>query len=471
MMPWNIVFISAGWAWISNLVGILWDLWFRNLIGVDNGRTQQMEQHISRGIPVFKHWEYCVKVEDIVIYSSATADSPEVQEAFRIKKEERKPLLIWDYFEFLGELSKYFKTVGFTGTNGKSSSSAMAIAVAREVLPDFGMGIVGALVPDFSDSWSEKDGYLRSYAVGGNAQQSGVIPAQEDIKKIFQFIFTGRKLDYTLVKKYRFFVEACEYQRHFLHLQLDYAIIINLELDHVDYFRDFWDYEQAFIEMLDHVKEKCLVLPNLASETILMHPKVETLQHFLSFDFKHLIGAFQQENANLVFSLLNGIIKNQDMLIKEQIEAFHGVWRRMEEVATLENGVKIYSDYGHVAGSIWIGYDALRAKFPDKKLICIFQPHQIHRIQQGWEDFPRAMKRFDEVFVYDIYAARENYTSQEVAELGEAFAQHVGGKYLSTFSQIKEKIEQADSQSVVVLFTAGAGDLELRTWLKNRISF
>jgi len=78
-----------------------------------------------------------VKTEDIVIYSSATEKSVEVQTAFQLKKERHAPLLIRDYFEFLGEMSKYFQTVGFTGTNGKSSSSAMGIATARKILPDF----------------------------------------------------------------------------------------------------------------------------------------------------------------------------------------------------------------------------------------------------------------------------------------------------------------------------------------------
>ena len=84
-----------------------------------------------------------------MIYTSAAEESIEVQTAKQLKKAEHTPLLIWDYFEFLGEMSKYFKTIGFTGTNGKSSSSALAIFTAKHVLPDFGIGIVGALVPDF----------------------------------------------------------------------------------------------------------------------------------------------------------------------------------------------------------------------------------------------------------------------------------------------------------------------------------
>jgi hypothetical protein len=57
------------------------------------------------------HGKYLVKADDIVIYSEATKDSPEVQNALELKKKEHQPLKIWNYFEFLGELSKYFRTV------------------------------------------------------------------------------------------------------------------------------------------------------------------------------------------------------------------------------------------------------------------------------------------------------------------------------------------------------------------------
>ncbi|MDR0282954.1 MAG: hypothetical protein LBI53_06860 [Candidatus Peribacteria bacterium] len=52
----------------------------------------------------------------------------------------------------------------------------------------------------------------------------------------------------------------------------------------------------------------------------------------------------------------------------------------MEFLKTTEKGTQIFSDYGHVASSLEVGYQALREKFPEKKLICIFQPHQMHRI-------------------------------------------------------------------------------------------
>jgi UDP-N-acetylmuramate-alanine ligase len=80
----------------------------------------------------------------------------------------------------------------------------------------------------------------------------------------------------------------------------------------------------------------------------------------------------------------------------------------MEYLTTNKNGAKIFTDYGHMASSIELGYQALKHKFPGKKLFAIFQPHQINRIVTGRTDFQKALKNYDTVVIYDIYAAREN---------------------------------------------------------------
>lgn len=80
----------------------------------------------------------------------------------------------------------------------------------------------------------------------------------------------------------------------------------------------------------------------------------------------------------------------------------------MEYLATNKNGAKIFTDYGHMASSIEFGYMALRQKFPGKKLFIIFQPHQINRIVTGRKDFIKTIKKYDNILIYDIFAAREN---------------------------------------------------------------
>ena len=466
-MQWNIIFVWAGWAWLSNLVWILWDLWFHNLIWIDEQESQITQQLQQKWVKVFKHWKYKLKPDDSVIYSAATKESPEVLKAFELKKSEHKSFLIWDYFQFLWEMTKYFKSIWFTGTNGKSSSSAMWIYVASHCLPNFWIGIVGALVPDFGG---------KSYMLN--------MKHKDELKNIFDYIFTGRKLDYSLVKKYYFLLESCEYQRHFLNLNLDEAIITSLELEHTDYFKDWEDYQSAFLEMIWKTKDRIYCLKDLNSEKILKEKKVKIVNKEL-FDMHFVWWEHQQANASLVCELLKWLMKNewiQELAAEDKIRGylkeFKWIWRRMEFLKETEDWAKIFSDYGHVASSIELWYKALKEKFPNKKLICIFQPHQIHRILVGWNEFPKAMKLYNESYVYDIYAARENigdFATEEifkhlnlksVKDLGNAFAKHCGNSYLKDFSEVKNIIEKANWNNIIVVYSAWNIDFKLRQYLE-----
>jgi len=89
---------------------------------------------------------------------------------------------------------------------------------------------------------------------------------KNDIKSIFDFILTGKiaKMpEKKLIKSLYFFVEACEYKRHFLNLDLDYSIITSLELDHTDYYKDMDDYLDAFTTLTERTKQKIFIPDNL----------------------------------------------------------------------------------------------------------------------------------------------------------------------------------------------------------------
>lgn len=133
----NIVLVGAGGSGLSNISHILYDLGYTNLVAIDGFESQITQSLKNRGIKVqIGHGKYQVKADDILIYSEAVKDSPEVQEAFELKLTQQQPLKIWNYFQFLGELSKYFRTVGFAGTNGKSSSTSLAITTAKKLFPE-----------------------------------------------------------------------------------------------------------------------------------------------------------------------------------------------------------------------------------------------------------------------------------------------------------------------------------------------
>ena len=114
-------------------------------------------------------------IDDVVIYSEATVSSAEVEKAKSFGFDGKKIMFVMNYFEFLGEISKYFKTVGFAGTNGKSSTSSLGIYTVSELLPDFGLGILGALVPDFGNN---------SYLINEKIKP--------DLQNVFQSIFSKK---------------------------------------------------------------------------------------------------------------------------------------------------------------------------------------------------------------------------------------------------------------------------------------
>lgn len=108
----------------------------------------------------------------------------------------------------------------------------------------------------------------------------------------------------------------------------------------------------------------------------------------------------------------------------------------------------------------------LHQKYPEKKIIGLFQPHQMHRVLVGWDDFYPALAQFDQRAIYQIYAARENIQdfAQEplfqqhhftsVDELGNYFAKEHNAEYLQNFDQVMTFLGQTSSEDIIVVFTA-----------------
>ena len=138
----------------------------------------------------------------------------------------------------------------------------------------------------------------------------------------------------------------------------------------------------------------------------------------------------------------------------------------------------IFSDYGHMASSIEFGYLALKHKFPDKKLLVIFQPHQINRIVTGRKDFQKALEKYDTTIIYDIYAARENLHEltkkiptlnniKTLEELGNTFAKACKWTYTDNFENIQTILQETNKDTIIIIYSAGDIDYKLRTFLKK----
>lgn len=281
----------------------------------------------------------------------------------------------------------------------------MMLYTASHLIPKLGIGIVGALVPQLGNT---------NYVIN-NEHHAG-------IKNIFDFIFSGKRnqFDSSLVKQYLFIVESCEYKRHFLHLDCDYALITNMELDHTDYYIDESDYFLSFSQFLQRVKKKIRMLNTVRDGTKLhglsasvpelrkqYADKIEVIEPY-AFAFQTLIGKYNQDNAALVRATVHGFSGISYEQIDNVLQMFSGVRRRTEYLGKNKNGALIYSDYGHHAPSLEVVITALQQHYVDKKIRAVFQPHQISRIAQGRDAFVHALHRVDSVRIFSIYAARES---------------------------------------------------------------
>lgn len=451
-MKGNIVFVWAWWAGLSAIVMILHKLNFQNIIAINDEENEFTQKFLKLWIKVvIWHWNYKIQQFDHVIYSQACKNSPEVQTAKWFIRPQDKQVIIMNYFQFLGEISKFFKTVWIAGTNGKSSTTAMTIFTAKNCLQNFWLWIVWAIVPQLDNN----NFYLNE-------------EYQDNIQNIFYYIFAGKKLDYSNIKKYSMILEACEYQRHFLNLDLDLLAITNIELDHTDYFKNIDDYQTAFQELSSKTKWDTITTQNLDLKIPNLH-KIDIQK----FNFKNIFWDFNQENATLCNQIIQKLEPENynSNETKTNIENFKWLRRRMEYLFTTSNWAQVFSDYWHMASSIKFWYSSLKNHFKNKKIKCIFQPHQMARIVKWREEFPEAFEKYDQSIIFDIYAARENmeilqrfqnWKCKNKTELWNLFAKHTNTKYTENFQEIQQFINNCNQEDVLIYYTAWDLDFKIR---------
>lgn len=310
-----------------------------------------------------------INPDDIVIVGLAFDETNA-----EVKQAKALNCKMYYYNEFLGELMKEYISISVAGTHGKTSTTGMLSHVMNENVPT---------------------GYLIGDGTG------------------------------EMMKDAKFFVlESCEYQRHFLAYYPDYAIITNIELDHVDYYKDMSDYKNAFETFANQVK-KCVVLfgddenirdLNVKSEHIyygvndgndVQARNIVQSKDGMTFDVYYkgthfgcfklpFVGNHVLWNTLSVISIgiLEGFTFEQ---LQHALETFDGVKRRFN-IETKGENVYI-DDYAHHPTAVKVTIEAARIKYPDKKVIAIFKPDRYSRVNYFLDDFATSLKTADEVFL------------------------------------------------------------------------
>jgi len=485
-MEERIVLVGVGGTGMSGVAHLLLDLGYTNLIGIDSTQSELTDTLQAKGMQIIiGHGSYQGNSRDIVIYSAAAHQSVEVQFALDHRKDDHKhPWLVLNYFEFLGELSKYFTTIAIAWTHGKSTTTWLTAQALSQHHPLFGLSILGAGV---TQRWWKNALYAPAH--------------RSALRRLIDHCLGSHRADrYDDTKKYLFVVEACEFNRHFLNLDVDYAIITNIELDHADVYWTLENYMAAFTTFAKNVKKDIYMLTWAIWQETLFSSLIETTEpaslptststptlHALStqqFTFSHLLWSHNHGNASLALALIENLLHEQDpstaiwvaSWVVASLSGFEGLRRRTELLWETPSGAAVYTDYGHHPTELRSTLQWLREKYPNKQVTCIFQPHQARRVMEFWDTFGETLRTCDHLIIYDIYAARENLTDLKklftqrhfddihtIEDLWQHFAAHCNGTYTWTFENITKTLDNTWPDNVIIVFTAWNLDYLLRT--------
>jgi UDP-N-acetylmuramate--alanine ligase len=378
--------------------------------------TELLEQ---KGIRVFleQKAENVPQDAELVVYSDAVwEDNPERMRAKELGLRQVS------YFEALGEASKGRFTIAVTGTHGKTTTTAML----AKILADAGKAptaIVGSLVSEFGSNFMEGKGDL-------------------------------------------FVVEGCEYRDHVLKLSPTILVLTNAEWDHTDWFPSLAELQEMFGKAAERLpKEGALVTnpadPNIAPVAAKAKCRVVDYTKESAPELS-LIGEFNTMNARAAAAAARAYAPDiPPALVEKSLADFKGTWRRFEYKGKTNEGADVYDDYAHHPTAIKKTLEAVRAKFPNKKLVVAFHPHLYTRTRDLMNEFADAFSLADEVLVAPIYPARENPIPGVTAEtLAEKIAAKSGrpAAGFASLADVEKRLRELSAPGSL-LVTMGAGDI------------
>ena len=441
--PVHVHFIGIGGISMSGLAEILLSRKFP-VSGSDSHESALTDQLAAQGAVV--HYpqmaENITDDIDVVVYTAAIhPDNPE----FRAAQEKNLPMLT--RAQLLGEIMRNYKeAINVSGTHGKTTTTSMITEILLEAHKDPTVSVGGML----------KD-------IGGNIRVGG----QET-----------------------FVVEACEYTNSFLSFFPTIEVILNVEADQLDFFKDIDDIRHSFKLFAEKLPEDGLLVINKDIKhseyfTQALKCRVVTFGHekdadytanFISYDkFAHpsytlfykgeelaqvelgVTGEHNIYNSLAAVAVARSLDIPMETILRG-LKRFTGTDRRFQKKGSV-NGFTIIDDYAHHPQEIAATIEAAK-KYPHRKLWIVFQPHTYSRTAALLDDFAGALSQADEIVLADIYAAREKNTigisSDDLRK--HMLEQNTNVYYIPKFEDIEDfllqHVEEGD-----VLITMGAGDI------------
>ncbi len=327
------------------------------------------------------------------------------------------------YFEALGELSKDSFVIAVCGTHGKSSTTAMVAKVLIDAGKDPTV-VVGTKMRELNG---------RNWRVGAS-----------DI----------------------FVVEACEYRRSFHYISPDIVLMTNVDGDHFDAFSSITEYQQAFVDFLKQLPADGVVITHGKDADCLKVADASGHKVLDADTFPSVAlaapGEHMRQNAKLASALADHLHLDHTV-VTESLQSFSGTWRRMEVKGRIKNSITVIDDYAHHPVEIRATLAAMNEAYPNRRIVCVFQPHTHDRTIKLYDAFVSCFTDADVVIVPNIYVARSDIETSTVdidtfvSDITEkSHVQCMNGYDLLTTEKM---LHETTLQPGDVLITMGAGDI------------
>ncbi|MEI6894910.1 MAG: UDP-N-acetylmuramate--L-alanine ligase [Colwellia sp.] len=443
----RIHFVGIGGAGMGGIAEVLLNEGYQ-ISGSDIGENQVVKRLTALGatIVIGHKAENIAQASVIVVSTAISSDNPELVAA----KKCRIPVV--RRAEMLAELMRFRHGIAIAGTHGKTTTTSLIASIFAE----------GKLDPTFVIG-----GLLNS--AGANAR-----------------LGSSRYL----------VAEADESDASFLHLQPMVSVITNIDEDHMETYQgDFEKLKDTYIEFLHNLPfyglaVVCIdnpvvreLLPRISRQVITYGFSEDADVRAVNFHQQGSVSYFTVEVAgkeplamkvNLpgqhnVLNALAGVAVAKDEGVSDEaickaLSSFEGIGRRFEQLdhfSTDAGNMVLIDDYGHHPTEVKATILAMRAGWPDKRLVMVFQPHRYSRTRDLYEDFVEVLSEVDCLFLLDVYSAGETpIPSADSKSLARSIRQRgqIEPVYVSNVDQLAQLLANQLQDNDMVI-TQGAGSI------------
>ena len=421
----------------------------KKVMGYDKTGTKITAALISEGIDITFEDLISERIQQLDPENTLVIFTPAIKKLEILNHFNSLGFTVLKRAKVLGLITENTACIAVAGTHGKTTTSSLVAHLCKEANLSFS-AFLGGIAENFKSN----------------------------------FLYNGNDISV---------VEADEYDRSFLNLSPDWAVITSTDADHLDIYGDKATIEQGFRDFADLVPSENQLFVRkginigrnaktyaVNEEADYYSDNIREIGDKIYFDFHtpseeiddfewEIPGIHNVENATVAIAILKNLGVDFETL-KRAIANFKGIKRRYTK-HRFENGKIYIDDYAHHPTELNAVIGSIKTFYPGKKLLVVFQPHLFSRTRDFADGFAESLDKADELILLDIYPARELQENFEgVTSTWLAGKLKLENSEVSTLDEAFNRIKEKDFD---VLLTVGAGNIDtlydgIVEWLSGR---